>query len=368
MAGFFSFRRSERYANASFPSLHGNYQPYSDSGAIKLYSPFDQADGGPALLRIAFLIGAIFLAWDNVQAQDCVPGLINLSSQADVDGFQSTYGPCNRVTVELAISGFDITSLQPLAPLASVNGYLAIESAPSLPGLQGLESLSSVQALLLWGLHGLSDLTGLGSLDSVSIIFHIQNTNGMVNLSGLPATMSELHTLFLEGNDSLVSLAGFPSVTSGMSLIAVVGNNALTSLAGMPASIPSLETLSIVFNEKLETLDGLSAIPSLEGDLGVSANPALTSLTALSGVSFAVQDPADPRQGITIGGNPLLGSLEGVPTNTQLNDLEITDNTGLTTLAPLAPRTSPTWRTCSSATTGQAAAASRKFSKGRPTP
>jgi len=301
----------------------------------KLYCRLKNAIGELALFRPVLLLIALILASSGLQAQDCVPGLINLSSQAEVDAFQDNHGPCTQVTVELDIGGFDIVSLQGLAPLAGVSGYLNIDSSPSLGSLHGLDALSSVHALLLTGLHGLSDLSGLGSLDEVSIMLHINDSDGMVNLSGLPASMTELHTLFLQGNDGLSSLAGFPSVSNAMSLIALVGNSALTSLSGMPASLSSLETLSIVSNDSLSSLDGLSAISSLEQDLGITANPALASLTGLSNTSFSEQDPTNPRQSIVIGGNGSLASLDGIPVTTQLVDLEVTDNTSLTSLAPL---------------------------------
>ena len=81
---------------------------------------------------------ALLQAPSGLQAQICTPGLINLSSQAEVDAFQEVHGPCDQVSFELNVGGIDITDLQPLSPLAGVDGFFTIIGAHDLASLQCL--------------------------------------------------------------------------------------------------------------------------------------------------------------------------------------------------------------------------------------
>lgn len=83
-----------------------------------------------------------------------MPADITLSTQTDINNFQTTYGPCSVVTGNLTIQddndGVDnITDLTPLMNLTSVGGSLSIDNNDALTSLNGLENLTSVDGNLL---------------------------------------------------------------------------------------------------------------------------------------------------------------------------------------------------------------------------
>ena len=73
-------------------------------------------------------------------AQDCTPADITLASQADIDDFQSSHGPCDHVTGKMRIGGEDILSLSGLSALQEA-GNLFIEDNPMLVDCQGIVTL-----------------------------------------------------------------------------------------------------------------------------------------------------------------------------------------------------------------------------------
>ena len=73
------------------------------------------------------------------RAVNCRGDAISLFTQAQVDQFQAQFGPCDRVTGGLIVSGANIVNLNGLAGLRSV-GNLII-GGTALTSLAGLSSL-----------------------------------------------------------------------------------------------------------------------------------------------------------------------------------------------------------------------------------
>jgi hypothetical protein len=107
----------------------------------------------------------------SLMAADCTGGHIRLSNQAEVDGFQATYGgggTCDRVTGSLRLRGNDIADLSPLSDLTSVGGWLQITDSTALTNLDGLSALNHVdEHLVIWNNIALSNIDGLSALISV---------------------------------------------------------------------------------------------------------------------------------------------------------------------------------------------------------
>ena len=103
------------------------------------------------LLSTAFVLLSISCV-DNVQAVDCTPADIQISSQSDVDNFQSNHGPgCDTVTGDLIIGsvapadgGSDIGHLNGLSKLNFIQGGLLVQRNPNLTDVNGLAGLESV--------------------------------------------------------------------------------------------------------------------------------------------------------------------------------------------------------------------------------
>jgi len=64
-----------------------------------------------------------------------------LNSQAAIDNFQTTYGPCTNITGNLIIQGNDIENLDGLQNITSIGGEVFITSNNLLTEFCGLQTL-----------------------------------------------------------------------------------------------------------------------------------------------------------------------------------------------------------------------------------
>lgn len=103
-------------------------------------------------IRLSIAFGLLSIACvENVEAMDCTPADIQLSSQSDVDNFQADYGPdCDTITGNLTIvpvdseNGSDTVSLDSLTGLRVIHGGLVVQDNPALTEISGLADLVSV--------------------------------------------------------------------------------------------------------------------------------------------------------------------------------------------------------------------------------
>jgi len=167
-----------------------------------------------------------------------------LQTQAEVDSFQETYGPCDRV-LSLYLEGTDISNLD-----------------------------------------GLSALTGVASS------LYIQNNPVLVDVDGLSALASVTRNLWIQNNASLANLDSFSALTSVGELLAIYENDALTNIDGLSALTVVGGSLVIRDNAILTDVDGLSALTNVAGSemadqrfLHIENNAALTNLDGLSALT-----------------------------------------------------------------------------------
>ena len=78
------------------------------------------------------------------QAQSCLPEGITFTTQAQVDSFQINYQSCSEIEGNVIISGPDISDLNGLNVLTSIEGNLEIYNDSLLTDLTGLDNLSSI--------------------------------------------------------------------------------------------------------------------------------------------------------------------------------------------------------------------------------
>ena len=113
-------------------------------------------------VRAVFIIVLATLSVQ-VWGVNCSSTNINLSTQEDVDTFQTTYGSggtCDTVTGILSIWGNDISNLIPLSALKSVQD-LQIKQSLLLTNIDGLSSLTNVGGYLRILDTVLTDIDGL---------------------------------------------------------------------------------------------------------------------------------------------------------------------------------------------------------------
>jgi hypothetical protein len=257
-----------------------------------------------------FFLSVISSTW----AADCSPGNIILSSQSDVDNFQSEHGPCDRVVSDLKVVGKDISNLGGLSSLSTVNGSLIIEGNETLTSLHGLSALTVVGIdpgynLEITGNPVLTDLDGLTVLAHVGggLIIHINDS--LKDISGL-SSLSSAFLVHIAANPSLVNIKGLSSLSSVVNL-GVVNNASLMDLGDFSALNKIDGWLEIYANPKLSNVDGLSMLRSIGGTadvfgfLRIEANTALKNLNGLSALISV-------GSGLYVGSNSSLADCSGV--------------------------------------------------------
>jgi hypothetical protein len=290
-----------------------------------------------------------------VSAQDCSPADISLSSQADIDGFQTNHGPCDRVTGELKIDGGDISGLAGLAALAEVR-YLRIWNNPQLQSLAGLNALAYASTLHLYNNPLLANLQGLAALAELGTL-QVSGNAGLLDLQGLEV-LENVGYLIVSGNASLRSLAGLSGLQRvGANEFRVSGNGSLESLDGLESLHTVVGNLIIEDNDALRDIDGLSSLTTVTIDGGfnieIQRNAALADLDGLAGLSeipgsliIHLNDSLSDIGGLSnleevgvmlhIATNPALPNLDGLASLTSVSALGIVNNASLADINGLA--------------------------------
>ena len=298
----------------------------------------------PAFLILLMVLTTSF--YSSLLALDCDPVSMALSTQAEIESFQDTYGPCNRV-LSLYVEGDDISNLDGLSGLTDVGSSLYIQNNPQLGNITGLSNLTHV-GRNLWiqnndGLTGLDGLTALTTVDHLLAIFEndvlthmdglaalkvvggslvIRDNAFLSNLNGLSALTSvagaenaDQRFLHIENNPSLTNLYGLSAVTNlgirgiGWTVLLIKRNQALSQCNGIWRLIDQWDDA--------EPGPGGSLLPDVAGDVIISDNlPACNSIEEILaqvdtsrinvGLNDAWYNPETDGQGFFINVFPML--------------------------------------------------------------
>lgn len=100
----------------------------------------------------------------------CPPGSVTFASQAEIDSYPANYPECYEIEGDVAISGNDITNLDSLGIITTIQGNLEISNNPNLTGLSGLAGVTALSGVLLINNNDLlQSLSGLDNIDTASI-------------------------------------------------------------------------------------------------------------------------------------------------------------------------------------------------------
>ncbi len=220
----------------------------------------------------AFLL-ALLAGISVLDAQNCLPGGITFSTQAEVDAFPANYPGCTHIEGNVTINDGDnsanITNLNGLSNITSIGGDLsAFLGCDGLTNLNGLNDLTTIGGRLeIFDCDGLINLNGLNSLTSIGGRMDIHASDALINLSGLDNLLSVGGVCQVHSNDAQTSMDGLGSLTSVGGAFDVYENGLLTNLDG----ITSLTTIGdglFIFNNPL------LALCNAQGICGYLANPA----------------------------------------------------------------------------------------------
>jgi len=186
----------------------------------------------------------------------CPTGDLSFSTQQEIDDFPVDYPGCTVMPYSITITGADITDLNGLSQLVSIDGNMECIDNPLLNDLTGLSALTSIGGYLSITLNPqLTSLNGLGALASVGDFIDINSNAALANLDGLENLNSISGSLVITGNPSLTNLSGLAGLTS-VNDFGISGNLSLTSLAGLESVNPNLLTnIDISSNGSLSVCD-----------------------------------------------------------------------------------------------------------------
>ncbi len=279
-------------------------------------------------MKIAQTISCFFLIvlWTGLSAQSCLPNGITITTQSQINNFNSNYPGCTMIGGTLKLNGVGITNLTGLSGIVEIGGSLIVDDCDALLNLNGLNNLESIgDSFYIANNSGLDNFLGLDELISIGGDVEITNNSGFLNCLGLEGLE------YLPGNltlRSITSLQGFNNLQEVSGFVFTYGVGGLSGLE-------SLETVgSYCFfrncNSNVTNLSGISNLVSIGGTFQVSENNNSISLVGLN-------PDLEIGGGLSLYGNNLLASLAGLENLTELGgSLSIENNNSLLDLNGLS--------------------------------
>ena len=257
-----------------------------------------------AMKKLSSIAIILFLCFVSASSQPCLPEGIEFNTQAQIDSFQINHPNCTEIEGHVRICGDDITNLNGLSVLTTIEGFFTIDSNASLINLTGLDNLTSLgSSLVIRNNYALTSLAGLGNLTIIDYSLHLRYNYALISLSGLDNLVSIgawLTILFLP----ITNLNGLEGITSIGGGINIRWNDALISLTGLD-NLTSIDGALVIHNNNaLTSLTGLDNLTSIAGIFWVDSNAVMTSLTGLDNIDASSIDS------LYIQGNDSLSSCE----------------------------------------------------------
>lgn len=318
---------------------------------------------------------------------DCLAfGNYYFNSQSDIDNIQVNYPNCNTFLGDVIIDGNDITNLDSLDYISSIEN-LVIKNNNLLTDITGIENVSidsnlsifnnpaltecNIQSICNYlvaplgiiSIHSNGELcnspTDIASECGITLDclpygnYYFYSQSDIDNFSiNYPSCTQLEGDVFIEGD--MTNLLGLSEVTSIGNYLSIVlvpnlqsleGLESLTSVGGWfdigladslidLSGLENLSTLNngiyIYYNENLASLDGLENLETLNLDLYLMRNDNLSDLGALSNLT-------EINGRIIIDDNEVLENLSGLDNISSINGtLQFTDNVQLNDLSALS--------------------------------
>ena len=351
-------------------------------------------------MRIYLKSTFIIMAWlssNFLSAQSCSTTNIFLNSQADVDNFQATYGPCDSITSTGALwindTSNNITNLSALSGLVYCR-WLVIQNCNQLTSLTGLENISQTSisklsiidnALLndvsqLEGIQphlgdvafvnnpSLSDLSFINDINAIGTALTLRNMSGITNMDFYSNVTSGGAYLLIEDNVNLTDVSGLSALTvfgNGSSgIFRITGNSSLNDCSPVCSlvknTLPQWTTTTVdiqnnlgdcidedtviancprsTCNQSIITLVSQAQVNSFQNDYGpCDSIPNRLTITGGDISDLGRLSKLEQVSNLWIENNPILEKLDGLDGFDQpvISSLRIIGNNQLTDISGL---------------------------------
>lgn len=286
---------------------------------------------------LTLLISLVILP--NAFSQQCLPNGIVFNTQSEIDSFQANYPNCTEILGDVEINDNqtgNITKLDGLDVLTSIDGYLKVKFTGGLKNLIGLDNLTSIGGTFLVGTNDsiedlsgllsltyiggvmdiginplLKSLTGLNNLDSVggNVLMGANNSlttltalnnvhyvggkiefgnnHGLTNFNGFANLISVGGEVYVGNCNALTTISSFNNLTNIGDRLSIGTSGALTSITGFNNLNSIAASLNIYDNNALDNISGFAALTSIGGDLRIYENDILPNLIGLENIDAA---------------------------------------------------------------------------------
>lgn len=271
-------------------------------------------------------------------ALTCLPyGNYYFTNQEDIDNFQTDYPGCTDLAGDVVLEGkwdCDITDLDGLNMINSINGNLVVNYTIELENLDGLNSLQFLEGdLEITSNEGLVNLEGLENLSEIPGDILIYSNEELNNLSGLENITTLGGSLSLATNDNLENITAFSQLTSIGGSLNLSYNIGLSTLHGLENVTSIGSDLSIEESETLENLSGLNHLATIGGGFYLTSNYSLSNMIGFDSLihigsdfeafrNFGLTDYSGLEHLQTIGGRLIIEENWDLSTLTGLSGLQ----------------------------------------------
>ena len=276
-------------------------------------------------IRTVILLCFIMAMWmpQILSAQSCLPQGIDITTQEQIDNFQTNFPNCTKIEGVLHIEGDEISNLNGLSSLTSLGDNVLIWNNPLLTDFSGLENVTSIDGSLdIVGNNNLESMNGLNSLTHISGMLNFADYNQPYIL-GLE-NLSYIGTGFSIGTTEIIDFTGLSNLKYIGGYFWVLNNSDLESLNGLD----SLSTIGVQLwlwaNHSLINCNGMSMLDSIGMNIVIEDNDALLNLNGLEGIK-------EIGGAITIQDNYALSTLSGIDNieAESIGNLKIVNNPSL---------------------------------------
>ena len=186
----------------------------------------------------------------------------------------------------LLLGGNNLSKIDGLSNITSIEGTLRISNTNKLKNLDGLQNVNSITGQLIVYQAGIENIDGLSQLTSLEGTLNIDAPGLVLDLEGLLNLTQISGSLSLSRFYSLSNIDGLQNVTSITGTLKISNNNGIENLEGLSQLTTVEGNIQIYLNGSLKDIEGLRNITEINGKLEIVANHDLVDLNGLRNLSL----------------------------------------------------------------------------------